>query len=259
MSGLLSTAAVDERNAYLSMVDPRARLLAAVASSLVLVVAGRLGVVGLGLLAAAAAWTVSGVPLPVVAKRLLPLNILMLLLAALLPMTTPGTTFWRLGALQFSHEGLQLAAMVAMKGNAVVLTLVVLLGTMDAVTLGHALRHLRVPEKLIHLMLFTVRYLDVLHREYLRLRAAMKMRGFRPGLDRHTFRTFGYLVGMLLVRSLDRAERIVAAMKCRGFRGHFFMLDHFAFSRRDVPFCLAWSALLLLLVLAEGGLLQGAT
>ncbi len=164
-----------------------------------------------------------------------------------------------LGALQFSREGLQLAVTVALKGNAVVLTLVVLLGTMDAVTLGHALRHLRVPEKLIHLMLFTVRYLDVLHREYLRLRAAMKMRGFRPGLDRHTYRTFGYLVGMLLVRSLDRAERIAAAMKCRGFRGHFFMLDHFAFSRRDVPFCIAWSALLLLLVLAEGGLLRGAT
>jgi cobalt/nickel transport system permease protein len=147
-----------------------------------------------------------------------------------------------------------LGAAIALKGNAVVLTLVVLLGTIDAVTLGHTLHHLRVPEKLTHLMLFTVRYLDVLHREYLRLRAAMKARGFRPRLDRHTYRSFGYLVGMLLVRSLDRAERIAAAMKCRGFRGHFFLLDHFAFSRRDVPFCLASLTLLLLLVFMEGGL-----
>ncbi len=97
--------------------------------------------------------------------------------------------------------------------------------------------------------------MDVLHREYLRLRAAMKARGFRPRLDRHTYRSFGYLVGMLLVRSLDRAERIAAAMKCRGFRGHFFMLDHFAFSRRDVSFCIASLAFLLLLIFVEGGLL----
>jgi len=137
----------------------------------------------------------------------------------------------------------------------VVLTLVVLLGTMDAVTLGHTLHHLRVPEKFTHLMLFTVRYLDVLHHEYLRLRGAMKARGFRPRLDRHTYRCFGYLVGMLLVRSLDRAERIAAAMKCRGFQGHFFLLDHFAFSRRDVPFCVASLTFLLLLMLREGRLL----
>jgi cobalt/nickel transport system permease protein len=255
VSTLLSTHAIDDRQAYLSLVDPRARLAVAVVASVMIVVAGRLNVVGLALAAAAAAWPLSGLPLRVVIKRLLPLNAIMLLLIVLLPLTTPGTVAWRPGPLCFSKEGLQLGAAIALKGNAVVLTLVVLLGTMDAVTLGHALHHLHVPEKLAHLLLFTVRYLDVLHREYLRLRAAMKTRGFRPGLDRHTYRSFGYLVGMLLVRSLDRAERIAAAMKCRGFRGHFFMLDHFAFTRRDVPFCLASLTLLLLLIFMEGRLL----
>ena len=102
------------------------------------------------------------------------------------------------------------------------------------------------PDKLSHLLLFTVRYLDVLHREYLRMRAAMKVRGFRPRMDRHTYRSYGYLVGMLLVRSFERSERIMAAMKCRGFRGHFYLLDHFAFSRRrDLPFCATSLALLL--------------
>jgi cobalt/nickel transport system permease protein len=58
-----------------------------------------------------------------------------------------------------------------------------------------------------------------------------------------------------LVRSLDRAERIAAAMKCRGFRGHFYMLDHFAFAKRDLRFCIASLTLLLLLIFMEGGLL----
>ena len=82
--------------------------------------------------------------------------------------------------------------------------------------LGHALGHLHVPRKLAHLLLFTVRYLDVLDREYRRLRAAMKVRSFRPRMSLHTYRAYGYLVGMLLVRSFDRSERMLAAMKCRG-------------------------------------------
>jgi cobalt/nickel transport system permease protein len=101
------------------------------------------------------------------------------------------------------------------------------------------MNHLRVPHKLTHLLLFTVRYLDVLRREYGRLNAAMRLRGFRPRTNMHTYRTYGHLIGMLLVRSLDRSERVVAAMKCRGFRGHFYLLDHFHFSRLDAPFAFA--------------------
>jgi cobalt/nickel transport system permease protein len=41
---------------------------------------------------------------------------------------------------------------------------------------------------------------------------------------------------MLLVRTLERSERIAAAMKCRGFHGRFYLLDHFAMRRRDWVF-----------------------
>ncbi len=146
-----------------------------------------------------------------------------------------------------------LAVSADTRANAIVLALAVLVGSLDVTTLGHALHHLYLPEKLIHLLLFTVRYVGVLQREYGRLRAAMKVRGFRPRMSRHTYRSFGYLVGMLLVRSVDRSERIVAAMKCRGFRGRFFLLDHFAFTRRDLPLAFVSLAVLVLLALAEWG------
>lgn len=92
-----------------------------------------------------------------------------------------------------------------------VLAIMALVGTMDVVVLGHAPCTIsgcrRNP---IHVMLFSVRYFDVLRREHHRLAAAMKVRGFRPRMDRHTYRTYGYLVGMLLVRSRT-PERIVAS------------------------------------------------
>ena len=66
-----------------------------------------------------------------------------------------------------------------------VLMLMALVGTMESTTLCHALYRLRTPESLVHLLMFTVRYIDVLHQEYLRLRTAMKARGFRPQNSRH--------------------------------------------------------------------------
>jgi len=132
-----------------------------------------------------------------------------------------------------------------------VLGLTVLLGTVEVVRLGHALNRLRVPQKLTHLFLFTVRYIEVLHHEYLRLVRAMKVRCFRPRMNPHTFRAIGYLVGMLLVKSFDRSERVMAAMKCRGFRGRFFVLDHLAMAGRDVAFGVASFAVLVALIWAE--------
>jgi len=248
------TAEVPGFRGWIARVDPRLRILAAVAASVVVAVTDRPGVLAAAVGAAAAAFAFSGLSLRAGLRRLVPLNVLLLLVAAVLPFSTPATASedaWRLGPLAASHEGLLLAANVILKGNAVVLALVALLGSMDATTLGHAMSHLRVPDKLIHLLLFTVRYLDVLKRESQRLRWAMRVRAFRPQMNRHTYRTYGYLVGMLLVRSFDRAERIVAAMKCRGFRGRFYLLDHFHYSWGDLPFAIVSLAVLGALVYAE--------
>jgi cobalt/nickel transport system permease protein len=126
-----------------------------------------------------------------------------------------------------------------------------LLATSSMVRTGHALSHLRVPDKIVQMLLFTVRYFSVIHQEYHRLRSAMKVRGFRPRTNLHTYRSYGYLVGMLLVSTYERSKRIYAAMLCRGFKGRFYTLDHFTLSRRDLAF-----ALVMLLPLALIGMLQ---
>lgn len=238
---------------WIDRVDPRARILAAVAFSVLVAVANRLPVATAALGVTAGAVLAAGLRPRTVLSRLVPLNALMLLLVLLLPLSTPGEPLVAWGPIHYSAAGLWEALAIAVKGNAIVLALVLLVGTMEIPTLGHTLSHLWVPEKLIHLLLFTVRYLDVLGRQYARLSAAMKMRAFRPRMSRHTYRTYGHLVGMLLVRSLDRSERIVAAMKCRGFRGRFYLLDHFAYSRLDLWFTTATLAVLLGLALAEWG------
>jgi cobalt/nickel transport system permease protein len=232
---------------YLAGVDPRVRIVAAAAFAIAVAAAHRLPTMAAALAAAVLALGLARMPPRMVLRRVWPLEVVILLLLALLPWTAAGPANAPADARW--PAGVYLGAAIALKANAIVLGWLALLGSMDAAALGHALAHLHMPRKLVHLLLFTTGYLEVLGREYGRLRWAMKVRSFRPRMNLHTYRAYGYLVGMLLVRSFDRSERVVAAMKCRGFRGRFYLLDHFAFAwRRDVAFSAA-AALVLAAIL----------
>ena len=227
---------------FIHALDPRVRILSGFGLSIIVALSHSWPVIGLGSAAALALLITARVGPRVVWGRLIELNVFMLMVLLLVPFSMPGTPLFRLGPAAFTREGLILALAITAKGNAVVILLTALISTIETVALGHALNHLKVPDKLIHLFLFTVRYIDVLHHEYLRLRQAMRCRCFRVGMNRHTYRTLGNLVAVLLIRSLDRSERIMQAMKCRGFTGRFWMLDHFHTRGRDRAF--AWGAVL---------------
>jgi len=250
--GLLVVAAAPPP--WLSDRDPRLRLLVALATALVAVNLQGLPAL-LALLGTVLGFAlVAGLSPRALIKRLLLLEGFVLVLLLFLPFSVPGSVWWQLGPLTASREGVRLAAAIFLRANAVVATLLVLVGTLDAVTLGHALSRLRLPDKLVHLLLFTVRYLEVLHGEYRRLRQAMRSRGFVARSDRHTWRSLGWLMGMLLVRSLERSRRILEAMRCRGFRGRLYLLDGHPWQPGDSLFAVVCGLILIsFLVFDRGG------
>lgn len=168
-----------------------------------------------------------------VMKRLTVVWGFLLLLWLILPMTAGGDPMYHLGPLTFTRPGVILCLQITLKSNAILLAFISLVATMSFATLGHALERLRVPEKLVYLLLMTYRYIFVIEQEYLRLARAAKLRNFHPGTNLHTYRTYAYIVGMLFVRASERAERVYQAMRCRGFRGKFYSLREFSVSRQD--------------------------
>ncbi|MEA3276725.1 MAG: cobalt ECF transporter T component CbiQ [Pseudomonadota bacterium] len=210
---------------WLASRDARLRILAAVSFALVTVSMNQVPTLLLAFAAACALIAASGLSARVLLRRLIALEGLMAVILITLPFTVPGETWFGFGPLEASWEGTLRALTIVLKAHSIVLALLALVGGIEPVALGHALSRLRLPDKLVHLFLFTVRYIDVLHEEYRRLRMAMRTRAFVARSDRHTWNTLGWLVGMLLVRSLERSRRIVAAMKCRGFHGRLYLLD----------------------------------
>lgn len=154
-------------------------------------------------------------------KRLLHLEGFLLLLFVTLPFTIPGTPLLTLGPLTASIEGAWRAATLAAKVSASALLLAHLFAATDPLHLGNALRTLHVPEPLVRLFVTVTRQLGVVRAEFARLQDAMRARAFHPRSNRHTWRSYGNLMGMLLVRALERADRVEEAMRLRGYSGRF--------------------------------------
>lgn len=233
------------------LIDPRIRIVATCIFAIAVVSLHDFQALGIALSFSLLIMITARMPLGRTLRRMAMMDSFIIFMLALLPFTTPGQTAFTLFGLPASWEGIFKACEIGLKANAIILALMALVGTMESVTLGHALSHLRVPVTLVHLMLFTVRYIEVLNEEYQRLRTAMKARGFRPANSMHTYRSVGYLVGMLLVRSLERSERILQAMKCRGFNGRLHLLDDMRYTRFDLVFGVIFGWLLALIFFVE--------
>lgn len=231
--------------------DPRVRIVAAFLFAILIAISKQLIIPTAGLFISTLIVLAADLPPAPTFRRIFHLNIFMLLIFLILPLSAAGEPLFSLGPLNWSIAGLRMAASIALKANAIVLSYTALLSTVEPVRLGHAMHRLLVPQKLVHLFLFTIRYVDVIHHEYDRLVNAMRVRCFRPRLNAHTLRTYGHLVGMLLVNSFDRSEKIVAAMKCRCFRGRFRIMDNFSAGGRDLIFAAVSIAILLALGFAE--------
>ncbi len=223
---------------FIHRTDPVFRLIAAVLISLMLAVVSRPQASAAGLVFGLILCVATRLPAVPLIKRLTALNVFIAMLIVTFALTMGGQTV-SFGPLPVSLDGLARAASIALRANAIVLIITPLISTMEVPVLGHALQRLGAPRTLILLLVFTVRYIDVLHHQYARLRRGMRSRCFRPAFNMHTCRTFGRLVGMLLISSLNRSERVLAAMKCRGFDGTFpdVRPHHRLSAGRDAVFC----------------------
>ncbi len=220
----------------ITRLDPRTRIISAVACVLTAVsmtrTPGQIGMVLAGLILA----YVADVNWRDMLHRLAHVEGFMIVLLILLPLTMEGRTWITLGPFALSDTGLMRAFAIVLKVNAAVIATMALLATLEPVRLGRGLASLGVPARLVHLLLFLVRYQSLFREEGARLMDAMRARGFAPKLDLRTWRAYGNFTGMLLVRSMERAERVEESMRCRGFSGKFPLRATRALSFVDFAF-----------------------
>ena len=222
-----------EGDSLLHKLDPRVKIIVALLFSVIVAVNDKYTSLIGALFFAIVAVILARLRTREVISRLLVVNSFIFLLWLMLPFTFPGKNIYTLGSLNISQEGIKYALLITIKSNSIILVGIALLSTSSIFNLVHALRHLYLPDKLTQLFFFTYRYTQTIHSEYIRLNNALRIRGFKAQTNFHTYRTYAYLVGMMLVRSYDRSKRVYDAMLCRGFKGKLWTLNHFVFKKSD--------------------------
>jgi cobalt/nickel transport system permease protein len=214
-------------DSILHRIDPRFKVVVAAVFSIVVAVSYRFPTLLAALVAPVVLTLAAHLDLKAVARRLLVVIGFLVLLWVLLPLTFEGDALARIGPLTLTRPGVILAAQISLKSLAILLAFIALITTMTFTSLGHALDRLHLSGKLVHLLLMTYRYIFVIEQEYQRMVRAAKIRGFRPGTNLHTYRTFAYFIAMLFIRAAHRADRVYSAMRCRGFNGRLYCLADF--------------------------------
>lgn len=97
-----------------------------------------------------------------------------------------------------------------------------------------ALARMKLPRIFVIQLLFLYRYLFVLLEEAMRMLRARDARSF--GNRGRDMKTFIRLISVLLLRTIERAERIYQAMLSRGFRGEIRVLKRHKIGFQDILF-----------------------
>lgn len=157
---------------------------------------------------------------------------------------------FRVGALVVTAGWISFLSII-LRGLLSVQALLVLIGSTGYYRLCRSLQQLGVPAVFTTQLLFVYRYLFVLIEEAAAMQQARDARSF--GRKSYPLKVWGTLVGQLLIRTFDRAERISRAMLARGFTGRIpeGMSERPAWKMRDTLFLAAWCSALVLLRLCR--------
>ena len=238
-------------NSLIHQLDPRIRLMSAGGYSIVVALSSSFPVLTAAVLISLVWVMLAQLPAREIIKRIIVLNSFNVLLWIVLPLTFQGPIALALGPFTIYNAGIIMAAQITLKSNAILLIFIALVTTMNLSVLGYALNWLHVPDKIVHLLLMTYRYVFLIEQEYQRLIRAARFRGFRPGTNLHTYKTYASIVGMLLVRSAVRADRVYKAMLCRGFKRKFYCLHEFSTGKQEWLFAIAMSGIIIVLIYFE--------
>jgi cobalt/nickel transport system permease protein len=196
---------------------------------------------------------VSGIPFGFVAGKL----ILVAPLAVLIGLFNPiydQQPLLQLGAVTISGGWVSLFSLL-LRFCLTVRAVLALVATTGFNAVCMALSQLGMPAVFAVQLLLLYRYLFVLVEEGRRLDRARRLRSFQGrGLG---MRAFAPLIGNLLLRTLDRSQRIHLAMRCRGFDGIIRTCRLSRLHGRDVLVLVAAGCVLLAMRLVDGPSLLG--
>jgi cobalt/nickel transport system permease protein len=144
--------------------------------------------------------------------------------------------FIMLASLAVPWKGLPGLWVLFVRAVLCLLLLILLTNTTRFAELSRGMRKLGCPQILAMNLSFLYRYFFVLTEEAMRMKQARDCRRIRRAPFREELKLLSSMLGTLLIRSFERAERMHAAMLSRAYSGDFPVVSPRRFTWRDLAF-----------------------
>lgn len=229
-------------NSTVHRLDARAKLLAVLAYTTVLISFDRYEIVGLApmFLLPLVGLYAGRIPAAFAVKRLLILSPFIAMLCLASPLFDSRAHALGIGPWHVAVAGGWLTAGdIFLKFALGVLALTAMMCTTPFALLLEAMRKGGMPKLLAMQLGFLYRYIFVLIDQAMRVRRARDFRGAAVAGASRRLAAVGGIVGSLFVRTLERSERIHVAMCARGYRGEPHSLEQLRFTSADAIFLAA--------------------
>jgi len=166
------------------------------------------------------------------------------------------TVLMQIGSVHISGGWISYAS-ILLRFTLTVSAALILVSTTGFNSVCLALVRMKAPKSLTVQFILLYRYIFVLAEEASRMFKAWSLRSVQG--RRMPLKVFVSLVSQLLIRALDRAQRIHMAMLSRGFDGEIRLLRPLTFGAMDLFFVLGWTGFFVLSRLCNLPQLLGQT
>lgn len=238
-------------DSILHKIDPRVKLLSLVAFILYIIFtpAGAYEVFALYGALIAFLIFISRIPVGFILKRSLVIVPFVLLIAVFIPFvndsSVSSTVLWGSFKASTIHGRWELFYAILCRAYLAILCMILFMNSTKFRDYLRALESLRFPRLIIMILSFMYRYVFVIQDELMMMWQAKNARTVsrRRWLN---VRALTNMLGVLFIRTYEKAENVYLAMCSRGFTGRIDTVNYFKINRRDICF------LLILMVLLTG-------
>ncbi|WP_096201845.1 cobalt ECF transporter T component CbiQ [Bacillus sp. FJAT-45350] len=138
------------------------------------------------------------------------------------------------GGFPLDPDRVSFALLIILKAVTSMTIITMILETQSVDQFMKSLADLKVPPIMITVLLLSYRYVYLFLDDIQKMQLALKTRFFKGGVSIKNLKVYGQLTGCLLIKSLDRSEKIYNAMASRGFNGTLRFKESSSISSVDI-------------------------
>ncbi|MBY0588647.1 energy-coupling factor transporter transmembrane protein EcfT [bacterium] len=180
----------------------------------------------------------------VVWSRLWRLELLLGVFFLLLPLS------WQTGRIIWDIDQVEIPAKIFVRANAIFCFVMAFVEPLGVGGLLRAMQGIGMPAPLVQISTLSIRYLGLMQTELRQMRLAMVSRGYQHRWSRESYQAWAMILGMLFLRSLDRAENLRRSMAARSF-GSTLRIESDPLSFTDYAWAVVGIVLMIVLIWLE--------